>query len=302
MLDLNDCYYFVKVVDHAGFSAAARTLDVPKSRLSRRLGLLEDGLGVRLLHRTSRRIALTDAGEAFYRHASAMLIEAEAAEQAVLDRLGEPAGTVRVACSIAVAQFVLADILPSFMARHPKITIIQDATNRYVDPIGEGFDIVLRAHEGPLPDSSLIQKRLAIVPWALFASPVFIKQIGAPLSPKELENVPALLLGSATESTWTLRHSANGHPHAKIAISAHFASNDMYSLKRAAIDGLGVTALPHYICKPELETGHLQRVLPEWIVAEPQISLLIPSRRGQMPAVSALVEELSVRFAERVTV
>lgn len=299
MLDLNDVYFFVQVVDHQGFSAAGRALNLPKSRLSRRIGELEKALEARLLHRSSRRLAMTDAGQEFYRHAQAILVEAEAAETAVRNRLGEPVGTVRLACSVAMAQFVTASVLPWFLQAYPRVQVVQQASNRYVDPVGEGFDLVLRAHQDPLPDSSLIQRPLAKIQWWLVASPTYIETNGEPIQPDDLKDHQGLMLGSeAGEGRWRLTSFAAGSDKSQIiSFRPRYCSDDMTSLKSAAIAGLGVLALPHYICTLDLAEKRLVRVLPHWHAGEPQLSLIMPSRRGRLPAVKALAEFLSEEIA-----
>ncbi|QCP49853.1 LysR family transcriptional regulator [Trinickia violacea] len=152
MLDLNDVYYFVQVVENKGITAAARVLNLPKSSLSRRILELEAALDARLIQRTSRRFVVTDVGEAFYKHAVAMLVEAEAAESVVRQRTSEPSGTIRLSCSVAFAQLALAELIPKFMAEYPRVRIVQHAANRHVDPVQEGFDLCLRAHSTPLPE------------------------------------------------------------------------------------------------------------------------------------------------------
>lgn len=137
MLDLNDFYYFVQVVDRAGFTAAGRALRIPKSTLSHRMQQLETDLGVRLLNRTSRRFRMTDAGSEFYRYAAAMLREAEQAEAAIRHRLSEPIGTVRFTASKATMQFAMRDIVPDFLVRYPKINVVAHATDDNVDIVGE---------------------------------------------------------------------------------------------------------------------------------------------------------------------
>src|SRR5579862_3533571 len=160
MLDLNDVYYYAQVVEHQGITAAARALNVPKSSVSRRILALEASLGARLIQRTSRRCVVTEIGAEFHRHALAMLVEAEAAESVVRRRAAEPSGTIRFTCSVAFAQLALAELIPRFMAAYPHVRIEQHATNRYVDPVQEGFDLCLRTHTQPLPDSSLIQRSI----------------------------------------------------------------------------------------------------------------------------------------------
>src|ERR1700754_3523560 len=130
MLDLNDFFYFVQVVDRGGFTAAGRTLRVPKSTLSHRMQQLESNLGVRLLNRTSRRFGMTDAGEEFYRHAVAMLREAELAETTVSNRLTEPTGTVRCTAGVATMQFALSDIVSDFLIQYPKVNVVAHSADR----------------------------------------------------------------------------------------------------------------------------------------------------------------------------
>src|SRR6516165_12837257 len=169
MLDLNHFFYFVHVVDRGGFTAAGRTLRIPKSTLSHRIQQLESNLGVRLLNRTSRRFAITDAGEEFYRHAVVMLGEAELAETAIRQRMNEPTGTVRCTAAVATMQFAMRDMMPDFLVRYPKVNIFAHATDQIVDIVGENYDVAIRAHSDPLPDSTLVQRTLTPAPWFLFA-------------------------------------------------------------------------------------------------------------------------------------
>jgi DNA-binding transcriptional LysR family regulator len=146
MLDLNDFFYFVQVVDRGGFSAASRKLRVPKSTLSHRVQELETHLGVRLLNRTSRRFGMTEAGSEFYRHAVSMLQQAEHAETAMRQRLAEPVGTVRFTAAVATAQFAMRDMVADFLVRYPKINVIAHATDQAIHIVGENFDVAIRAH------------------------------------------------------------------------------------------------------------------------------------------------------------
>ena len=166
MLDLNDFFLFVQVVDRGGFTAASRTLRTPKSTLSHRIQQLEGSLGVRLLNRTSRKFGMTDAGEDFYERAIAMLREAESAENILRNRLSEPSGIIRCTGDVATMQFAMNDIINDFLIRYPKVNLVVHACDRLVDIVGENFDIVIKTHFGPLPDSNLVQRTLATAPWA----------------------------------------------------------------------------------------------------------------------------------------
>lgn len=298
--DLNDYYYFVQSVDHGGFSAAGRALDIPKSTLSRRVIALESRVGARLVERTSRRFVLTDVGREFYRHAQAMLIEAQAADEVVTRRLAEPTGTVRMTCSIGMAG-VLADPLSRFLAEHPKVNLLQMATNRYVDLVEEGFDIGLRGHSRPLPDSGLIQRRLSPTPWHAFAAPGYVDREGTPECPQELAQHAVVALGTQSdEVAWHLT-GENGEEFI-VTVTPRLRSDDLETLKTAAIAGLGLASLPAYLAREDVSAGRLKRILPYWATQpHAEVTLLTASRRGQLPSVRALIDFLVGEFPQIVS-
>ena len=297
MLDLNDVYLYAQVIEHRGITAAARALDVPKSSISRRILALEASLGARLIQRTSRRFVVTEIGAEFHRHALAMLVEAEAAESIVRRRTAEPSGTIRFTCSVAFAQLALADLMPRFMAAHPRVRVVQHATNRHVDPVQEGFDLCLRAHTEPLPSSSLVQRTLAQIPWHLFASPGYLARAGTPADPAALSTHDglALALGDAHEGhAWRLRDARRADAAIPIPIPfvPSLESDDMATLKAAACADMGIVALPGYVGRGEVARGQLVRVLPQWLAGVATMSVLMPSRRGLLPSVRAFAEFL----------
>lgn len=294
MLNLNDLYYFVQVVDHKGFAAASRALDLPKSSLSRRIGELEAHLGARLLERTSRQFSVTDAGSEFYEHALRALIEAEAAEVAVRRRLTEPAGRVRFSCSVSIAQFALAPLLPRFARRFPKIQLVQHATDRYVDVVEENFDLAIRAHAGTLPDSSLVQRRLLFSPRWLVAAPDHLRRLRGCTSPDDLMHCHGIAFGNQTaEAVWRLNGAAGD---ALVRFKPAMYTDDVATMLEAARSGLGVASIPAFVCHRDVSDGVLARVLPDWTSGGAQVTALIPSRRNLLPSVRAfldfLVEEL----------
>ncbi len=294
-MDLNDYFYFVHVVEKRGFAPAGRALGVPKSRLSRHVQQLEDRLEARLIQRTSRQFAVTDVGETFYRFARAALDEVEAAEAAVKRQTNTLSGQVRLTCSVGMAQFALRDVLVPFLVDNPKVDVVQHVTNRAVDLVEGGFDMAIRAHTGPLPDSSLIQRRLAPAPWHLFAGPTYLERAGIPTSPESLDGHTGLKLGYKPErGSWALR-GPDGVT-ATVPYQPRLCSDDMVTLKDAATSGLGIVGLPAYICRDDVASGRLLRVLPEWTAGDAEISLLLPSRRGVMPAVQALAEHLQEAY------
>jgi DNA-binding transcriptional LysR family regulator len=302
MLDLNDFYYFVQVVDHGGFTAAARSLQLPKSTLSYRIQKLEEALEARLLNRTSRQFGVTDVGEEFYRHSVAMLDHAERAEFAIKKRLGEPFGTVRITTGVAVAQFAILDMIADFVSRFPKVNLVQHVTDRPVDILTENFDVAIRAHSSNLPDSSLISRTLAPIPWYLFASPSYLEVQGTPKQPDDLFKHSSLfMVRGGLPTAWRLHDLRQKEVIEKVVpLSPRLASNDVVTLKNAAARGLGIVALPGYVCKSEVLEGRLVRVLPEWSAGEASITALIPHRLGSLPSIRAFVDYLAAEFPKKV--
>lgn len=294
MLDLNDLYYFVRVIDHGGFAPTSRHLGIPKSTLSKRMAVLEDRLGVRLVHRTSRSFVVTEAGRDFYRHAAAALIEAEAAQEVVRGRLAEPSGTVRVSASIPTAQMSLARLLPEVAAAHPRIQVILEVADRFVDIAQEGIDIALRDHFAALPDSGLIQRRVGFDPTCLVAAEAYLTTHGMPLAPDDLAQHHGLLTAPAA-TTWLLRHERSGS--VEVSPIPRFTANETTVLLGAADAGLGIACLPSRLCRASIESGSLVRVLPEWIAGGVTTTLLMPYRRGQLPSVRAVADFLIDRLS-----
>lgn len=289
MLNLNDLVLFAAAVEQGGFAAAARRLGIPKSTVSKRVAELEAGLQVRLIHRTSRSFALTELGRLFYDHARAALIETEAAEAVVRSRVAEPSGTVRISASVPTAQVHLARLLPELARAFPKLQVQLDVADRFVDVVQEGYDIVVRDHFAPLPDSGLIQRPLTTAPIILVAAPGYLQRSGVPQAPHELSQHDALLTG-ATAASWSLRDRTG--ETVQVTPRARMTANESVVLASAAVAGLGITCLPQTLCRRELEAGQLQRVLPDWHAGAVTTTLVMPHRRGQLPGVRATVEFL----------
>src|ERR1700722_6445239 len=291
--DLNDFFYFVQVVDRSGFTAAGRMLRIPKSTLSHRIQRLETELGVRLLNRTSRRFAMTDAGEEFYRHAVVMLRDAELAESAIRHRLTEPTGTVRCTAAMATMQFAMRDILADFLVRYPKVNVVAHATDRNVDIVGENFDVAIRAHSEPLADSTLVQRALAPAPWFLSAVSAYFDANGTPQTPEDLRNNPSLfMMRTGVSPIWRRRRSSNAKDEVVIPLMPRLLCDDMIALKQAAITGLGVVALPGYVCREDVRLGALRRVLPAWFAGIPRSQFSFLTGAACSPLLALFVDRL----------
>jgi DNA-binding transcriptional LysR family regulator len=301
VLDLNDFFLLVQVVDRGGFTAAGRTLRMPKSTLSHRIQQLETNLGVRLLNRTSRRFGMTDAGQEFYRHAVAMLREAEQAETAIRHRLSEPTGIVRCTAGLVTMQFAMGDIVADFLLRYPKVNVVAHATDHYVDIVGENYDVAVRAHSDPLPDSTLVQRTLAPAPWFLFAGSAYLDADDAPQTPQDLQKCPSLfMMRTGVAPVWRLRHSSKVKNEVVIPLTPRLLSDDMIALKRAAIAGLGVVALPGYVCREDVRSGALRRVLPSWLAGDSMFTALSAYRQGLLPSVRVFVDYLAAELPKAV--
>jgi DNA-binding transcriptional LysR family regulator len=290
VLNLNDLVLFVQAVDSGGFSSASRRLNVPKSTISKRVAELELDLGVRLIHRTSRSFTLTDLGRDFYDHARAALIEAEAAESVVRRRQAEPSGVVRLTTSVPTAQYYLAERLPALAAAYPKLTLQLHVTDRFVDLMQEGFDIALRSHFAPLPDSGLMRLQVAVERIILVASPAYLATSAPLTEPADLAAHAGLLIDAAAK-TWRLTDAAGRE--ASVVPQARMMADETEVLLRAARAGLGVACLPQGPCEPPIMRGELVQVLPDWTAGAVTTSILTTHRRGQLPGVRAVVEFLA---------
>jgi DNA-binding transcriptional LysR family regulator len=294
MLDLKDVYYFVQVVDRGGFTSAGDLLRLPKSTLSQRVKELETSLGVRLINRTSRQFSVTEVGEEFYQYAISLLRSAEVAEEAIRQRLAEPSGVIRITVAAEISQFALRHVLSTFLWSNPKVRIIETATDRLVDVVGEGFDLAIRGHSGQLQDSNLVQHPLARAPWYLFAGSGYLERIPQPEKPEDLKSHSIIALATKEPQQWQLQ--GQDDRTVTVPIDPRFQSNSLISLKEAACANIGVAALPGYICQDELKAGTLRPILPAWMAADARITALIPSRTGILPAVRRLVDYLAVTF------
>ncbi|SFM16265.1 transcriptional regulator, LysR family [Nitrosomonas nitrosa] len=296
MHDLNDLYYYVQVVDHGGFTSAGRALHLPKSKLSRRIALLEERLGVRLIHRSTRHFSVTEIGQTYYEHCKAMLIEAEAAEDAIEVTRAEPRGTVRLTCPVALLHAHVDTMLADFMLRYPRVVVHLEATNRRVDPIDEAIDLAIRVRPPPLEDSELVMRVLVERSQCIVGSPVLLKQQGIAKHPEDLIYWPSLGMGPPRqEHVWTL----SGPDGEQIAIrhTPRLVTSDMIALRSAAVAGIGIVQLPTMMVRKQLAQGQLARILPEWAPRREIVHVVFPSRRGVLPSVRVLIDYLAQRFA-----
>ncbi len=295
MQDLNDLYFFAQVVDHRGFAPASRALGIPKSTLSRRIATLEQHLGVRLVQRSTRQFSITDIGQHYYNHCKAVLVEAEAAQEAIEQMRSEPQGVIRVVCPVAMLHARIGAMLAEFMAGTPRVTVHLEATNRVVDVIGEGVDIAIRVRPPPLKDTDLVMRVLGERAWCLVASPEVVRRHNIE-APTELGGCPILDFGPPQPQHAWLLDGPDG-VQTTIRFVPRFVTDDMISLRQAAVAGAGVVQLPTMMVSDEIRRGELVHVLPGWLPRSGIIHAVFPSRRGLLPSVRALLDFLVDAFA-----
>ncbi len=297
MLDLNDFLLFVSIVDKGGFTAASRALEMPKSTLSHRMMKLETNLGTRLLHRTSRHVGVTEAGRDFYNYAVSVLREAEMAEIVVRQRLSEPSGVVRVTAALSTMQYALSDIIADFLLKYPKVNVVAIATDVSVDIVRENFDVAIRGHSDPLPDSSLVQRRLITQNFHLYAGVSYLAAHGEPASPDDLLGHSALfMVRRDAPYAWRLRHVRGEGEDVVVPLSPRLASDDVSTLQKAAVEGLGIVALPPYVCRDAVTSGMLRRILPDWAAGSGTLTALVPHRQGMLPSVRAFLDHVGAEL------
>ena len=287
--DLNDLYFFCLVVEHKSFTKAGQSIGITKSKISRRISDLEAGLGVRLLQRSTRKLALTDIGQIFYQHCKAMVSEAQSAQEAAELVQSKPRGRIRVTCPTLFAQSAFADIISRFMSQYQEVSIILNATDRSVDLIQEGFDVAIRFQASTFDDSSLVVRKMGLSSSALIASPTYLSNHGQPQMPQDLVSF-ACFAKTRTEgiSQFSLTHTDGRQ--ITVNFQPILESNEWLILKHAALSHLGITMMPQEICRGEIESGLLVPVLPEWSLPTASLYIIYPTRRGLVPAIRSFID------------
>jgi DNA-binding transcriptional LysR family regulator len=283
---------FAAVVDSGSFSAAARRLKVSKSAVSAHVQRLEARLGVRLLHRTTRRLSVTEAGAAYYRHCARILAEAAAAEQAAGALQREPRGTLRISAPDSFGWMHVAPAVPAFLRRYPELGVDIALSAAHVDLVEQGLDLAIRI--GVLEDSPLVVRRLAPSRLVLAAAPAYLKAQGKPRRPDELSRHNCLcnnLLPWGDE--WRLVGKGG---ELRVAVGGSFRSNNAETLRAAALDGIGIALLPSWAVAEPLRRGALRRVLPGWEPPGSTIYAVYPDNRLMSMKVRAFVDHLARSF------
>jgi len=293
--DFEGLAIFAKVVELRSFAAAAGELALSKATVSKAVGRLEKRLGARLFNRTSRRLALTDAGQKLSARAGRLLADGEAAENEALAQSVSPRGLVRLAVPMTFGVKSVAPILPEFLQAYPDVSIDLHLSDAMVDLIGEGFDAGLRIAR--LPDSSLIARRLCGVARHTVAAPSYLKRYGRPTHPMQLAQHKCF--GYAYMTTPDVWHYSNAAgEQASVRPAGQLRVNNGEALLPAVIAGLGIADLPDFIVNDAIEAGEIEVILKGWKQAEGAVHLVTPPGGPRPARVEVLADFLATHFAK----
>ena len=290
-MDLNEILIFARVARAGSFTKAARDLELPKSTVSRKVSQLEARLGVRLLHRTTRNLTLTDAGVEYYRSCSRVVADLTNAELAVTQLQASPRGTLRITAPVEFGAGFLGPLVVELLERHEDLRVDLVLTDRVIDLVAEGFDAAIRA--GPLKDSTLVARKLGTVRRVICASPDYFARKGVPRTPDDLRHHDCIIFHAGHEGTiWRL-----GGPKkvVDVLISGPVVVNNFDLVHEIALAGVGIACLPTFRCAQDLKAGRLQTVLDDWTTEKIFLSVVYPSARYISPKVRALLNILKER-------
>ncbi len=273
-MELDSISVFVKVVQAGSFSQAARLLGMPKTTVSAKVALLEKRLGATLIQRTTRKLNITQAGEAYFRRCVQALDELKAAESEVTSNQNEAQGMLRITASVDMGHTLLPSLVREFVKKNPKMEVDLVITNRVVDLVGEGIDIGIRA--GELEDSSMIAKRFVGAGMEVYATPAYLKKFGTPQTPKDLEDHEFIRFSELGTDRLPLN---DGKSIVQARVKGRILADDPETVKVFTLMGDGIGVFPSFICEDEIRKGKLVRVLPKWRLGSGHFSLVYPAQK-----------------------
>ncbi len=293
--DLNDTLVFVKVVELGSFISAAKALRLPKTTVSRKVQELETRLGAQLLHRTTRKLGLTEAGNVYYEHSQRIAQELDEAESAVGQLQSGPRGWLRVTAPYSLGNTWIAPLLGEFRARHPEVRVEMMLSNESLDLIAKEIDVALRV--GSLPDSNLVARKLAVFRTQIYASPTYIERYGEPLHPDDLRHHRVLVTLKTPHNggnfVWKL---SDGKVERDFVIDPVMIANDPAPLRGSLLCGEGLMLMGDVMIKAYAEHGLVQRVLAGWRGPDYDFNAVFPRGQVQSPKVRAFVDFLVERL------
>ena len=285
---------FCAVVSEGSFIKGAESLGISSALASKYVGQLEERLGVRLLNRTTRSMALTEAGQAYFDECSQLIDDFDLLEKVTRDRQSTPVGHLRISAPVSFGQDRLSEALADFLKCHPGISIETKLTDRFVNVVNEGFDLAIRI--GKLEDSSLIARKLMPVSICLFASPEYLAKHGTPTIPKDLTQHQCIIdINHRSRNNWQFE-TANGT--VVIAVSGQYVTDSADSCRKMALCGVGIGYAPAFVVKDDIKAGRLVPLLTDLTFPEHNLFALYPHSRHVATKVRVCVDFLANYFAE----
>jgi LysR family transcriptional regulator for bpeEF and oprC len=291
-MDLNDLSVFEEVGAQLSFSAAARSLGVPKSSVSRSVARLEGALGVRLLQRTTREVVLTETGAALLARCRDILGRVEEAVDYIGGVTAAPRGVLRLSAGIGFGVNVLSELLPRFLALHPEVRVSLDLSSRLSELVAERVDVAIRM--GPMPDSSSVAVRLGSLSRHLCVAPAYLERLGASPTLETLAELDSIEMPGldGRPRRWTFR---KGDASVAVEVRPRLEVNDALTIHRMIVNGAGVGLCSGYVCAADVAAGRLVRLFPDWRLDPVDVSLVFPSRRDLSPAVRAFIDFMKIQ-------
>ena len=296
-MQLEDMRIFVATVDARNFTAAASRLSLSKQFVSRRVMALEEALGVQLLIRNTRKLAVTELGQEFYERARRILGEVEEAEQAMSLRRAGPRGLLRVSAPMSFGMTHLSPLVAMFLRENDEVRYDMELSDRTVDVVGEGFDMAIRI--GVLPDSTLVAQKLVDVRMVACCSPGYVRRRGKPAAPADLERHACLLYGHGGAVSWdfVVDGTVKG-----VDVHGPLRANNGELIRDAAVAGLGIARLPDFIVADALKSGQLVPVLEDFLPGATSVYAVYPQHRQSSVTIRALVEFLRTQLRKKFAV
>jgi DNA-binding transcriptional LysR family regulator len=284
---------FVKVVDCGGFAAAARALDMSPSSVTVYVRTMEERLGVRLLNRSTRKVSLTEVGQAYYQRCVQILADLEDADQVALATQSKPRGSLRLNASVVIPSLI-APVISEFVRLYPETSIDMTMTDRMVDMVEEGFDLAIR--NIPVADSSLIVRSIAPYRFVICATPEYLERHGTPRRPEDLASHNCLIYA---QSPWRNEWPLNGPDgEQRVAVSGNMRSNSAIALCSAALHGQGLLLTASFIVSEHINSGRLVPVMREYSRGDYSIDAIYPHRHHLSAKVRTFIDMTASHFRE----
>ncbi|SEG03035.1 LysR family transcriptional regulator [Marinobacterium lutimaris] len=286
-MNLNDLSLFIRVVETGSFTSAAETLNVQKSTISRRIAQLEDGLGVRLIQRTTRKIKLTLEGRELFERSRELIGQLEVVRDEIAADSHELRGRLRMTMPSELGTMLMTEVIASFIREYPSLDVDVELSTRAVDLIEEGMDLALRM--GPLPDSSMIARRIASLSRGLYASPKYLEKNGQPKTPEDLAQHQCITLVKPFD-TWRFMDWNDGEP---VTYGGQLRTNSLSFAREMAVEGTGICRMPRVFLNNQVEEGKLVEVLTDFTMTPTEINAVYASRRNLTPRVRAFLDHMT---------